>query len=239
MKHLIILLALFAITATAAPPATLSCGEAITVTAQCNAPTPTPTPTPIPTPTPTPTPTPQPPVGWGGSCPGYANTIVIDFNWAAPVRAYTGHFGALDIVVARFKTGNFDSASNNLPRLAGAEWQSPPSARYATLSDKPCDLVPPDGWPLGSVSAGNSVQIPFAVGNGNNFGYYPRLQKNTVYYFNVKNLANQTCTASDTCDMFLELLRPQEGALMAARPAPKWQVGVSGPQPDSVIGSGR
>ena len=144
--------------------------------------------------------------GWNGTCAGFNNTMVIDMDWARPVRAYSGPFGPNDIMVVRFTTGKSDSANNNLPRVAGAEWGSPPSGRYSVLSDTPCDMSA-QKW-LGGTSAGNSVQVPFAVGLGNNFGYYPILQKNTTYYFNVKNQANQSCSSSGVCDMFVELLKP-------------------------------
>jgi hypothetical protein len=145
--------------------------------------------------------------GWDGStCAGFTNTVVIDIDWAAPVRKYTGAFGPNDIAVVRFTTGNVDSANNNLPRIQAAEWTSPPSGRYAVLSATPCDLTR-QTW-LGATSASNSPSVPFAVGSGANFGYYPILNKNTTYYFNMKNLDNQTCTAGGVCDAFVELLKP-------------------------------
>ena len=59
------------------------------------------------------------------------------------------------------------------------------------------------------MSAGNSIQVPFAVGLGNNWGFYPILQKNTTYYFNVKNLsATESCSNQGICDMFIELSKP-------------------------------
>jgi hypothetical protein len=151
---------------------------------------------------------PPPPNGWNGSCNGFNKTVVLDLNWAAPSRVSSGGFGPNDVIVARFTTGNLDSASNNLPRLSGAEFGSPPSARFAVLSDTPCDFSPAQKQ-QGAVSAGNSVQVPFAVGLGNNWGFYPILQKNTTYYFNVKNLSpTESCSNQGICDMFIELSKP-------------------------------
>ena len=145
--------------------------------------------------------------GWNGVCTGFYRTVVLDFNWAAPARLNSGTFGINDVIVARFTTGNLDSASNNLPRVSGAEFGTPPSARYAVLSDKPCDFGPQPQQ--GATSAGNSVQVPFAVGTGNNWGFYPILQKNTTYYFNVKNLSpTESCSNQGICDMFIELSKP-------------------------------
>ena len=139
-----------------------------------------------------------------GLCPGFATTHVIDFNWANPGRITVLNFKPMDAIVARFTTGNVDSADNNLPIISGAEWISPPSARYAVLSDAPCDFGP-QVWP-GATSTGNSVQVPFAIGSGSNFNYYPILKKNTTYYFNVKMFNQaQSCTAQGICDMFIGL----------------------------------
>lgn len=149
--------------------------------------------------------------GGGGTtgditCPGYDSTHVIDFPWVSPVRQYSGAFHVNDIIVVRFTTGNIDSADNNLPRVTGSEWQSPPSGRISTLSSKACDFGVQQF--LGAQSAGNSIQVPFAIGLGSNFGYYPILQKNTTYYWNIKNAANQSCSAQNICDMQFELLKP-------------------------------
>lgn len=141
------------------------------------------------------------------TCAGFNNTIVLDFGWTAG-RLYSGTFGPNDALVAKFTTGNVDSPNNNLPRLSGAEWGSPPSARFAVLSDKPCDFSRNQPW-QGAISAGNSVQVPFAIGNGNNYGYYPKLLKNTSYYFNVKNLTpNESCSNQGVCNIFVELNIP-------------------------------
>lgn len=147
----------------------------------------------------------NPSANWNGVCPGYDKTIVLDFPWLNPVRQYTGSMGVNDVIVVRFTTGTLTSASNNLPRVTAAEWGSPPSGRTSVLSATPCDFNP-QTW-LGAVSAGNSIQVPFAV-KGANFGYYPILEFATTYYWNIKNVPNQSCSAQGICDMFVELLKP-------------------------------
>lgn len=141
-------------------------------------------------------------------CPGFARTIDIKLDWNAPGRISTGTFGPNDAVVVEFRTGNLDSANNNLPRISGAEWGTPPSARFAVLSATRCDFSQQQPY-QGAITAGNSIQVPFAVGLGNNWGFYPILQKNTTYYFNVKNLTpNESCSNQGICDMFIELSKP-------------------------------
>ena len=140
--------------------------------------------------------------GFTGTCPGYDNTVVLDFGWTS--QRLTASMGPNDIIVAKFTSGSIDSPSNNLPRISGAEWQSPPSARYGVLSATPCDFGP-QTWP-GAVTAGNSVQVPFAVGSGSNWAYYPIVPKNTVMYFNVRNLStHESCSNQGQCGMFIEL----------------------------------
>ncbi len=141
--------------------------------------------------------------GYTGTCPGYTNTINLDFGWTSQ-RLTATNMGINDVIVAKFTSGNIDSPSNNLPRISGAEWQSPPSARYAVLSRTPCDFSG-QTWP-GAITAGNSIQVPFAVGTGSNWNYYPIVPKNTVMYLNVRNLSpNESCSNQGQCQMFIEL----------------------------------
>jgi len=107
--------------------------------------------------------------------------------------------------VVQFTTGNFDSGSNLL-KMAGAEWQDPPTQRTAALSNLPCDFT---GGSLSSYFAttttgSTTVTIPFTVNNPNNFGFYPILQKNTTYYLNVKQAPSSGCVS---CNMFIELIK--------------------------------
>lgn len=146
-----------------------------------------------------------PPVGGGTiNCPGFDTTRVITMNWANPTRMYTkdvGGFGPNDITVVQFTTGNGVSQSNNLPKIGGGEWQDPPTPRYAVLSSTPCDFGP---QPMpGATQSGYTVTVPFALGGGYNYGYYPALLNNTTYYLNVKN---GSCAGS--CNMFFELSKP-------------------------------
>src|SRR5579872_2805195 len=83
---------------------------------------PTPPTPPVPPVPPTPPPT--------SACAGFDNTITLVENWAQPQRLYAA-MGKNDMVVIQFTTGNTVSPSNNLPRIAVAEWQSSPSTRIA------------------------------------------------------------------------------------------------------------
>lgn len=142
---------------------------------------------------------------FSGTCPGFDNTIVLAMNWGSPVRLYTGHMGANDIVLVTFTTGN-TSTTNSLGRVAGAEYNSPPSGRIATLSANPCDFTTQAA--PGANMQGNSITASFAITPGSGFGYYPVLSKNHLYYLNIKNSPNSTCVnaAVPECGMFFDLL---------------------------------
>lgn len=146
---------------------------------------------------------------WSGTCPGFDATHIIDFNWAAPIRQFTanaGGFAANDIVVVRFTTGGGVSPSNNLSKVGGGEYIDPPSARFAVLSATPCDFGP---QPMpGATQSGYTITVPFALGGGNNFGYYPQLDNFKTYYLNVKNVPNAACTAGNSCNMYFDLSHP-------------------------------
>lgn len=141
---------------------------------------------------------------FNGTCGGFSNTIVLDLNWASPLRLYTDHFGANDAVVVRFTTGNVSSVGS-LPRVAGAEFNSPPSSRIAKLSALPCDFG--NQAAAGANIEGNSVTAIFAIGTGSGFGYYPVLSTNTTYYLNVRNSANSSCAGTGECSMFWDLIK--------------------------------
>lgn len=137
-------------------------------------------------------------------CPGYAKTIWMAANWAAPTRMLTGSYGGMganDIVVYRFTTAGPSPSSNNFPRIAGAEYGGGGANRVFNLSEKPCDFDPPY---LAFASHGEGTPtVPFLVVTPDPWGFYPVLQGNKTYYLNVKAAAGSGCTTS--CDMFFDL----------------------------------
>lgn len=144
--------------------------------------------------------------GFSGSCPGFTNTVIVTMNWASPTRQYAT-LGANDMAIVQFTTGNV-STTTSLVRIAGAEYNSSPSSRIATLSTTQCDFSTQSA--PGANMIGNSITASFAIGTGTGYGYYPVLSTNTTYYLNVKNSPNSTCatTTSGVCNMFFDLLKP-------------------------------
>jgi len=154
-------------------------------------------------------------------------------NWRPPTRLYTvsyGGFGINDALVVEFTTGSTSTPDNNLSRIAFAEYGTSPSTREAVLSSKPCDFGP---QPFGGASvSGTSVTAPFAVGTGQNYGYYAKLETNKTYYFNIKNTPNPSCAAlgcDGAVDMMnttpagvsaLAITKPSSAAIDAAMKAP-------------------
>jgi hypothetical protein len=145
--------------------------------------------------------------GFSGSCPGFTNTYVLDINWASPTRQYALSMGPNDMVLVRTTTGNI-SSTTSLPRIAGAEYNSPPSNRIATLSTTPCDFTQQAA--PGANMQGNSITAIFALGSGSGYGFYPVIGLNTVLYLSVKNSPNSTCAGQTpaNCGMFFDLLKP-------------------------------
>lgn len=147
---------------------------------------------------------------WDGKCAGFARTLVVDLDWNAPQRKWSPtmtngvNFLRPDVMVVRFTTGSV-STTGSLVTVSGAEYNSPPSWRIATLSATPCDFGPQPA--MGANITGNSVTAKFALGTGTGFGYYPVLPLNTVHYLNIKNDELPTCAAT-LCDMFVDLLKP-------------------------------
>ena len=143
------------------------------------------------------------PCGGPITCQGFTNTRVMVANWQNPQRMYTssyGGFGPTDALVIQFTAGS-GSSTNNLPRLAGAEYNAAPAQRQATLSPTPCDF---GHQPMpGANAAGTTITIPFAVGTGNNYGYYATVPSNATWYLNVKNVPSGGCTSD--CNMFFDL----------------------------------
>lgn len=158
------------------------------------------------TPTPPPPPTP-PPVST--TCAGFSKTLVMTMDWANPTRLFTenaGGFGANDALVIVFTTGSVASSAN-LPHLSAAEWNSSASSRTAVLASTPCTWAA-QSTP-GATVTGNSITGPFTVASTNNYGYYPILNKNTTYYWNIRNNAPTNCYQNnDNCNMFIDLFKP-------------------------------
>lgn len=156
----------------------------------------------------------------GVSCAGFNKTVVIKIDWnsGSDQRLFTsteGAFGPNDAVVVEFTPGSIPTPNNNLARISAGEYGTNPSTRIATLSATPCDWSAQSTY--GASSSGTSVTVPFTVANPNNYGYYPILNSNTAYFFNIKNDANSGCTASGACDIFVELVHPA-GTLAADTP---------------------
>ncbi len=142
---------------------------------------------------------------WGGTCAGFATTIVLVENWANPQRMFSGPFGENDIMVVQFTTGSQQSLPNTLIRLAAAEYQGPPTLRTAALSDKPCDL---GGLPFAGAFITNQTTVTFNFTIDVSFppfpGFYPVLKRNTTYYMNLRNVPGQ---CSGDCSMAVDLVK--------------------------------
>lgn len=146
-----------------------------------------------------PPPAPPPPPIVGISCAGFANTVVLDIDWANPRRTFTGDIGPSDAVVVRFKTGA--APTNPYSSITGAEYGAPANPRLAVLSTTPCDFGQPPALGWSATSSGTGVSLRFTVGP-NPVGFYPALLPNTVYYANVK-----TSGCVSTCNMYFDLKR--------------------------------
>ncbi len=141
-----------------------------------------------------------------GECPGFAHTLNIPINWSAPQRMLTanyGNFGQFDIVVASFTTGSGQSQTNNLPRLAAAEYGGGAANREAALSETACSFTPVDSAYY-SYQVSSAPTIPFTFNNPYIYpGLYSNLKSNTTYYLNIKNVAGSGCGTN--CPMFIDL----------------------------------
>jgi hypothetical protein len=159
------------------------------------------------------------------SCAGFSAVRNLTMNWNSPTRLFTSSVGGMgpnDVVVVTFTTGNTSSPDNNLPAFAAAEWASGPSTRISVMSSAPCDFT---GGNLaqysGGFNNGTSVSIPFAVGTGTNWGYYPKLALNTTYYFNIKNADNPACASSGDCNMAIDLKNRPASSTMSTQKTKK------------------
>ncbi|HEY2970332.1 MAG TPA: hypothetical protein VGK75_18415 [Casimicrobiaceae bacterium] len=140
------------------------------------------------------------------SCSGFSKTVVLDASWSNPTRLFTingGGFGVNDALVVRFTTG--PNALTKRGGFSGAEYQSSPSERHATLSASPCDFGP-GMFPPGSNASGNTISLQYYVGGTP--VYYPVLQPSTTYYLNIMNVAPASCAATGVCDMFIDFSKP-------------------------------
>jgi hypothetical protein len=145
--------------------------------------------------------------GPGGSCTGFTNTRILDIDWNNPQVVLTGTSGGVgpnDAIVVRFTTGA-GANPGFFGNITGAEYTSDPSTRAASLSATMCDFNSTLGF--GASSTSNTVTVNFSVGS-NSSGYYPALQPNTTYYYNVKQLPGSTCASSGNCNMYFQLHKP-------------------------------
>ncbi len=152
-----------------------------------------------------------PPTGGAISCAGFDKTIVLDLNWGAPgspaPRVATSGFGGNSITVARFTTPN-KVAPGVYAQIKSGQWVDAARETTASLSTTPCDFPYPN--PLGRLATTTqpvvSPSVTYAVGGSS--VYYAILQPNTTYYFNIKHQVNGVSTCSGSCNMFVELQKP-------------------------------
>jgi hypothetical protein len=152
-----------------------------------------------------------PPSGGAISCAGFDKTIVLDLNWGAPgtaaPRLATSGFGGNSITVARFTTPA-TSAPNVYAQIKSGQWVDAAREVTASLSTSPCDFPYPN--PVGRLATTTvgvvSPSVTYAVGGSS--VYYAILQPGTTYYFNIKHEVNGVQTCSGSCNMFVELQKP-------------------------------
>ena len=152
-----------------------------------------------------------PPSGGAISCAGFDKTIVLDLNWGAPgtaaPRLATSGFGGNSITVARFTTPA-TSAPNVYAQIKSGQWVDAAREVTASLSTTPCDFPYPN--PVGRLATTTvgvvSPSVTYAVGGSS--VYYAILQPGTTYYFNIKHQVNGVQTCSGSCNIFVELQKP-------------------------------
>lgn len=152
--------------------------------------------------------------GTNGTCAGYTNTRNIPIAWGAigsgSVSVFTKNFGSFsggDIIVASFTTPNATSAGQ-VGAIQAAEFGTTAISRTASLSTTPCSFdnnLGATGSLFASISGsalvkGNTVTVNFQIGGSSL--WYPVLQPNTTYYYNIKN------TNGTGSDMKIELQKP-------------------------------
>ena len=141
--------------------------------------------------------------GSGPPPPGACNqpqNLCYTMPWASQ-RWISGPIATDRVICIEFTTG-VTSSTNNLPRFAAAEWQSPPRNRTAVLSNNPCDFTRLP-WPGAAGGPSTSITIPFAVGTGSGYGYYAVLNTQTTYWLNIK-VSNPLDNPGDA-QMFVDL----------------------------------
>lgn len=130
--------------------------------------------------------------GTATSCSGFSNTWSTPMAWGAigsgNAEANTKNFSGNDIVVASFTTPAVTSAGS-IGAIQAAEFSSTAISRTASLSLTPCsfdnNLAPGGMFGSKTLVSGNTVTVSFVIGGSS--VYYPVLQPNTTYYFNIKN----------------------------------------------------
>ena len=152
-------------------------------------------------PTPTGPTAPPTPTGPTGPTPPADNVKIMEMDWNNPQRLYTssvGGFGPNDIIAVHFRTGSVGT-TNALPKLAAAEYQDPPWARYAVISTVPGDFSQAAQNLYSGPS--NSVTVTFPIKPGANV-FYGALEQNMDYYFNIRN------EPGGSGNMFVDLVKP-------------------------------
>jgi hypothetical protein len=143
---------------------------------------------------------PPPPTGQL-SCPGYKNTIVLDFDYVARrqvMKPTPVPFGNGDIVVARFTTPA-NLANNGSGGFVNAiEYAGLTAFRTGVLSTTPCDFnyeADSSHAQFTNASVGVSATVYFS---SSIYGGVV-LQPGKTYYFNIKNdqFGTSTCGGSD------------------------------------------
>jgi hypothetical protein len=145
--------------------------------------------------------------GTATSCSGFSNTWSTPMAWGAigsgNAEAFTKNFSGNDIVVASFTTPAMSSAGQ-IGTLQAAQFSSDAVFRTASLSLTPCsfdnNLAPGGMFGSKTVVSGTTAWISFVIGGSST--YYPVLQPNTTYYFNVKN------TTGVGGNMKIEIIKP-------------------------------
>lgn len=123
-----------------------------------------------------------------------AGQLPMQFDWAQPGAHPTGPMDAATIIVASFTTPGADTPGNNLASILATEFGATEQTRHAVLSENPGSFVPVKNkdangnrtvdCPGATAPPGTTVTIPFGVGAAGS-SYYPQLDQNKTYYFNV------------------------------------------------------
>lgn len=192
------------------------------------APTASPSPSPIASPSPSPSPvaTPAPGQLFSGSCPGFAQTKVINAHFPAAggsLRYFTNHttymaepnaaqsgFGAQDALILQFTAPSADNLFSLSMTETGEGVNGQESFHTITLSTRPCDFSVPAG-PEGLFALENAAfSLSMSSGGVSARSVRVNLNPGQIYYVNVSNFAfggQQSCPA-DYCNVFFTLANP-------------------------------